>query len=324
MRIDRRFLNWGVFFILLGVIPLAVQANVLDRDVVARSWQLWPLLIIGAGVGLLLRRTALAFAGGLIAAATFGLMLGSLLAVGSDFSGLGRSCGGDSGTAFPATQGTLSNGRVRLEFACGDLTVGTASASGWALTGTSKDGALPRIDSSADRLSIRSRDANVGFMGFGNRQAWAVTLPQDPTLDLDVQLNAGSSTLGLAGAHLGTLDVQGNAGSVTVDLGAVAAVQRVQVQVNAGSARIALPAASLTGDFQVNAGSIAFCVPQGTGLRITAADNLTASNNFADQGLSKSGNTWESSDYPSATSRITLSTSANAGSLTLNPKDGCR
>ena len=30
MRIDSRFLNWGVFFILLGAIPLAVPANVLD------------------------------------------------------------------------------------------------------------------------------------------------------------------------------------------------------------------------------------------------------------------------------------------------------
>src|SRR4051812_7227969 len=105
MRIDERFLNWGVFFIVLGAVPLLVQANAVDRDLVARSWQLWPLLIVGAGLGLLLRRTAFDFAGGLVAAATFGLMLGGLFAVGTDFAGFSRACGSDAGTAFPAQQG---------------------------------------------------------------------------------------------------------------------------------------------------------------------------------------------------------------------------
>ena len=324
MRIDRRFLNWGVFFVLLGAIPLAVQANVLDRDLVARSWQLWPLLVIAAGVGLLLRRTAFDFAGGFIAAATFGLIFGGLLAVGADIGTFGRACGSGSGTAFVGQQGTLSNGAARVEFTCGDVTIGTAPGSGWALAGTSNDGQPPRIDASGSRLAVRTRDTNVGFFGFGNRQEWTLTLPQDPLLDVDVQVNAGSGRLGFGGAHLGTLEVQGNAGSTTVDVSAVAALQRIDLQMNAGSARISLPAASLTGNLEVNAGSIAFCVPDGTGLRVTAGDNITGSNNFGDQGLTKTGNTWESSNYGSAANRISLTTSANARSITLNPKDGCR
>jgi hypothetical protein len=324
VRIDRRFLNWGVFFILLGAIPLGVQANVLDRDVVARSWQLWPLLIIAAGAGLLLRRTALDFAGGLIAAATVGLIFGGLLAVGGDFGSFGRACGSGGGTAFAGQQGTLGNGSVVVEFNCGDVTVGTAPGSGWTLAGTTNDGQPPRIDASANRLAVRSRDTNVGFLGFGNHQGWTLTLPQDPLLDLNVQVNAGSGRLGYGGAHLDTLEVQGNAGSLVVDLSAVAALQRLDLQMNAGSARIAMPSASLTGNLEVNAGSIAFCVPDGTGLRVTFADSITGSNNFGDQGLTKTGTTWETSNYASATSRISLTTSANAGSITLNPKDGCR
>jgi hypothetical protein len=323
VRIHRGFLNWGVFFILLGAIPLAVQANAIDRSVVARSWQLWPLLIVAGGVGLLLRRTAFDFVGGLVAAATVGLMLGGLLAVGSDFTALGRACGGDAGSAFPSPGGVLGDGTVNLEFTCGDLTVDTAAGTGWALRGSSQDGGLPRIDSSPTRLDLRTRVTGVQFLGIGTRETWNVTLPQASLLDVSARVNAGTGTLNLNGAHLGVLDIQGNAGSLKVNLAAVAALREVSVQMNAGSARISLPASSLGGTLQVNAGSLGFCVPAGTGLRITSADNPTSSNNFGEQGLVRSGSTWESPGYGAASARITLSATANAGSITLNPKDGC-
>ena len=77
MHLDRRFLNWGIFFIVLGGIPLLVQQGLIDRDLAARAWQLWPLLIIAAGVGLLLRRTSLEFLGGLVVAAAAGNRAGT-------------------------------------------------------------------------------------------------------------------------------------------------------------------------------------------------------------------------------------------------------
>src|SRR4051794_13862939 len=119
MRIDRRILNWGIFFVLLGAVPLVWQAGIVDRDLVARSWQLWPLLVIAAGVGLVLRRTSFGFAGGVIAAGTFGVMLGGLLVVGPDFAALGRGCGAANGRTFPAQAGSVTNGTVTVEFNCG-------------------------------------------------------------------------------------------------------------------------------------------------------------------------------------------------------------
>ena len=92
MRIDRRLLNWGLFFILLGVIPLAVRQGLLAQTSLERWWSLWPLLLVAAGIGLVLRRTPIDFAGGLLTAGTLGVMAGSVLATGFNvpsFAGCG-------------------------------------------------------------------------------------------------------------------------------------------------------------------------------------------------------------------------------------------
>src|SRR5262249_18451756 len=107
-------------------------------------------------------------------------------------------------------------------------------------------------------------------------------------------------------------------------LGSVASLRTVSVTFNAGTPKITFPNATLTGSLQVNAGSISFCIPEGVGIRIDAGSNVAASNNFADAGLTKTGNTWQSANYAAATNHIDLSANANAGSLNLNPREGCK
>ena len=82
MRVNRGLLGWGVFFIVAGSIPLLVQAGVLDPARVRQVWQLWPLVLIGIGLGLILQRTRAAMVGGLVVAATFGILVGGWFAVG--------------------------------------------------------------------------------------------------------------------------------------------------------------------------------------------------------------------------------------------------
>jgi hypothetical protein len=325
MRIDRRFLNLGAFFLVLGAVPLAVQQGLLDRDLAARAWQLWPLLIVAAGIGLVLRRTPFEPVGGLLAALTAGSMLGGLVAVGMDIGDIGRACGGGGDQAFTGQQGTIgSTGRVRLELSCGDLTVSTAAGSAWSLGGTSTDGQAPTVASAPESLSIESRERG-GFFVFGasHREDWTVTLPTEPTLDLEVDVNAGSAVLGLAGAKVERARFTANAGSLRIDFTG-STLSRLDVDVNAASARIILPSASISGRFEANAGSVAFCVPEGVVIRVTTSDNITGSNNFAARGLTKSGSTWETPGFSAASNRIDLTASANAASITLNPEDGCR
>ena len=88
MHVRRGALGWGVFLILAGAIPLAVRAGILSEAQVSDLWTLWPMILIGLGIGLLLARTRVAFLGGLIVAATFGIMVGGLLSVGLGGAGL--------------------------------------------------------------------------------------------------------------------------------------------------------------------------------------------------------------------------------------------
>lgn len=328
MRIDRNLLQWGAFLIVLGAIPLAIQQGWIPDDL---PWlQLWPVLLIGIGVGILLRRTSFAVLGGLVSAVTLAAMIGGTVASGfvGGFPAFGFGCaGGSTGDPFASQTGTLSGptAQVRLEMGCGDLTVDTAPGSGWTLAGSSDGGRVPDISSSATGLTITMPDAD-GTNFFRERSAWQVTLPTDPVIDLDASVNAGSGRLLFGTARVDGVRLAINAGSAVIDLGSTAEAERLTVDVNAGSASITLPPRSIGGTLSANAGSIEFCVDlTAAGVRVVTNDNITAGNNFETAGLEEvTENVWESPGYGSAAERIDLAASANAGSINLNPEDGCQ
>ena len=321
MHVDSRFLGWGVFFIVLGAVPLAVKQGLIDPDTISGSWRLWPLILIGVGVGLILRRTPAHFLGGLIVAATLGLLFGSLLAGGTSGSP-GFGCGsGRSGVALqPVSGGFGTDASVELEMSCGDLTVEPVAGSTWSLIASTPGGRNPIAVSAPDRLEVRSEGHTwLGPFGDDNGESWRLSLPTGPTLDLQATLNAGFARLGLAGTHLQALSMTTNAGRTTIDLSG-ATVGSLSYTLNAGQTRIQLPSTPMSGSATVNAGDLGFCVVPGTGLQIDSTSTL-ASNNFAERGLVQNGSTWTTPGLASV--QIHLSLSANAGSIKLDPEGGC-
>ncbi|HEX5826146.1 MAG TPA: hypothetical protein VFY23_01380 [Candidatus Limnocylindrales bacterium] len=330
MHVNRGLLGWGLFFIVLGAVPLAVRAGVIDADRAAQAWQLWPLLLIGAGVGLVLARTRASMVGGVIVAVTGGLMLGGLLAAGLENGGrfpFGACTGGDGGTPFAEQRGTFGpSASVNVELDCGEVTLAAAPGSGWTVSGTSEDGRPPDVTASPDRLFVRDENAdgsvNVGADALrGGR--WEVALPQEPLTTLELAVNAGSAEAALDGMRLERVGVDVNAGSVVLDLGEAREAARINVTVNAGSAAIVFPALSLRGSLAANAGSLELCVPDGVDLRISLDDNALGSDNFAEAGLRETAGRWVTPDPPPGAPVIELDASANLGSITLNPDDGC-
>src|SRR5438477_11523712 len=136
VRIHRGFLGWGIFLILAGAVPLAVRTGYLSADQLRNVGGLWPLILVGIGVGLILARTSYGFVGGFIVAATFGVIVGGLLA--GSIGGIDLGCGSGSGTrAFPPGRGafTTPTTSVDLELDCGDLTVAVAPGTTWQIEG---------------------------------------------------------------------------------------------------------------------------------------------------------------------------------------------
>ncbi len=327
VRVNWRVLGWGVFFVVVGLVPIAVRGGAIDELTVRLAWGLWPLILIGIGLGLLLERTAAAVIGNIVVAVTFGLMVGSVLAVGfGPVAGIG-SCGFGAGIArgdpFPEQTGTLGGAAdVSLDLSCGEVTATTGSGSDWQVSGRSENGTPPQISAAPARLSIRS--PNHQAFGLGAAASWQVTLPQDPSLTLDATVNAGTARLDLSDAHVSGIDLSVNAGEAHLSLGGAAGSMSVNASVNAGALTLSLPAPNgvLTGDLSANAGSINMCIPDGVALQIRSSNSLGV-NNFGSQGLTREGDVWSNQVPGLSSSRIELTTSTNLGSITLNPEAGC-
>ena len=321
MHIDRRLVGFGLFLITAGGAMVAVRQGLVAPDAAARAWTLWPLILVGVGLALVLAGRPGAAAGGLVIANTVGAMLGGAVASGS-LPGVGL-CAGQRGhgTPFAAQGGDLgSRTAVTIAQDCGDLTVHVVGGTTWTVSGETRDGRSPRVDAAVGTLRIESPDG--GPFDLGGSGGWDVALGRDATLDLTIRLAGGRGEAALAGATIGRLRAEANAGSLELDLGEVAGLGEATIEVNFGSATIRLPNRSFSGSLSVNAGSAALCLPTGAGLRVEL-DSAAASDDFDDHGLVKVGGAWETLGYAAAAARIDLRANVNAGSLTLDPTRQC-
>jgi hypothetical protein len=327
MRIDRSFLGWGMFFIVVGLVPLAVDNGYLSAAQVSDLWRFWPLVLVIAGLGLLSRRTPVEGLPGLLMAVLLGAMVGGALS-----SGIGGFTGGVCGASsdsksFPGQNGVLSGAgaEVSLQVDCGDLSVSAQSGTGWKLEGTDRDAAGPLVESDEGSLKITSRTSDRGFLDFSDdRESWKVTLPTAPKLQFSAEINAATSTFAFGGASLGGIDLKVNAGRATVDLTGATTTGDLHIEMNAGSLALILPSTSLTGSIEVNAGAVTLCAPKGVALRLRTGDSIVSSYDFDGHGLIHDGSTWTSPGFEGAAVKIDLSAEANAGSVKLDPKEGCR
>jgi hypothetical protein len=330
MSVDRGLLNWGIFLVLLGGVPLAVAQGWISTDLVERAWELWPLLLVGAGVGLILRATPFRALGGVVVSATFGVIVGSFMAVGFgafSFGSLGCGAADPGAPQLVERPGSFSGGdaTVQLVASCASVAVSTTPGASWDVDVQGTENARPTIVESADRLVVRSPDGPATFPGSTRRASWAVSLGTDPRLTLALEVNGGAADVNLDGAMLTRLAIDGNAiGDTRLDLEG-ALVERLDVSVNAASIAILLPASADTqGRVEGNASSVELCAPAGVGLRLLVDDNITASNNYDTAGLVQSGSAWETPGFASAATQIELATVGSAVSYVLNPEDGCR
>jgi hypothetical protein len=327
MRIDRSLLNWGVFLIALGGVPLAVQQGFTDSGLAGDLWRLWPLILVGLGLGLLLRWTPLAWLGGAIVAGTFGLIFGALVAGG--ITGISSACGelGDdavsssqSGSASPtafAVDATLS---------CGELAITRDGGSGWSVEALHAEGEAPTIEGDTTGLSVLQDEDGSGPIVFvpARRNEWQIHLPARPAVGLDVTLNAADGAVDLAGGPLGTVNGAFNASSVTVAMAGATAPEtaRLDLAFNASSGTVSLPAGSVIANVDLNLSSVTLCIPAAAPLRVEL-DSTLSSDDLEASGLEQRGEGWQTPDYDTASARVDLNVSSAVSSLTIQRPEVC-
>ena len=319
MRVNRGLVFWGLALVVAGAVALLVQSGGIGEEAARSSWRFWPVALIVAGIAVIAARTPFALIATVVAAIVVGGLAGTLVAGWPE--GIGLGCGGE-----PTEQLTESGsfegdtGDVDLRFNCGDLDVSMASGSGWTVDARYGADARPELRSTADAMSVTADDG--GPIGFTNtRQEWAVELPSEAELAFDLEANAASARLDLAGGQFGSLGINANAGDFDVDLSG-ATVDGFELEMNAGSAEIIADGdTELTGSVGMNAGSLDLCVADGVAVEITLDDpNVTFSHNLEDHDFDESGDTWR---LGSGTPAVRLDVEGNAASFTFNPDGGC-
>lgn len=323
MRVRRGFVNWGIFFVCLGAVPLAVQLKVIDADMANGLLRLWPLILVGIGIGLVLRFSRGEALGGLIVAATFGLLGGVLLAGGwPSFNG---ACGvGQASGATQSRNGTAgATFQLNADLTCADVTIDRAAGSAWSVDVQSGDHPAT-VDAGVTTLALRSATTSRFLFDGAERESWHVLLPSNTDLATSLTVTSGTVRANLGNGPLRGLDATFNAADATINLtGASSSAFSLSGTLNASSVGLILPAIPVNGSLTINAGSLELCTAPDIGLRITYNDTLS-SNNFAAAGLAQTGATWQSANYATAPIRAELRISANVSSTTLNPQGGCQ
>jgi hypothetical protein len=320
MRVNRRFLGWGVFLVAVGGVLVVADLGAVDTATIADALRLWPLALVALGLGIALRRTRFSLPAGMLAAAVPGLVLGGAFAVAPRIA---ADCGvGVASQTVATRQGTFDGpARVSVTTGCGSLIVDTAQGSGWRLEAGDPGGRTPLIDASARSLSIGAAGHQGWHVFDAGRDAWRLTLPTSTIEDLSLTVNAGEGRIGLAGAQIGRLELTANAAQTTVDL-TEASVSSLTGAVNAGRLTFRLPAnADVTGTMEVNAGSLQVCTPSGLGLRVHRSGALSG---ISVNGLQQTGTDWQSVGYASATHHADLNVNVNLGSVEIDPIGGCK
>jgi hypothetical protein len=327
VRVNRGLLGWGVFFVVTGAVPLAVRNGVVDAARLDGAFALWPLLLVGIGLGLVLARTRAALVGNLVVGATLGLMAGALLA-GASTTGLavgtcGIGSGSGSGDAFETRSGTFTRAAdVTLEMRCGEVEGQVVAGSAWQVAGSAGQGLAPTVSAADGRLRVTAPE-RTGITIGTEPARWTVDLPDAVDMNLDVGVDAGSAALALDAARVTRLGVEVNAGDARVGLRDDASLRSVNASVNAGSLTLDMPAAGWRGVLSVNAGSAELCLPAGTAVRVHAGDVSLGSTNLAQRGLVQVGSTWSTPGLNAAGTVVELDLSVNLGSFTLDPEHGC-
>jgi hypothetical protein len=318
MQYHRGLLFWGLALITGGVVALAAQQGYLDRDALAGTWRLWPLILVAVGISILVSRTPFAIVGTIVAALVVGGAGGVLIAVGPGVA----ACGDADPTVLDTSHGEFGDeAEVTVDFTCGSLEVATTEDAQWTVRSGREGGGGAEISAESDRLDVES-GGRGGWWG-GGRQRWIIDLPKETRYQLAISPNASDAAIDLGGGRFTSVSLDANAASLRLILDD-ARVDHLDLSLNAGSATVIIgKGVSLDASMSVNAASIKICTEDGVALQVAVDPSITVATNLDESDLDQVGDTWSTPGYAEAADQVQIDLEGNAASFTLNPDGGC-
>ena len=316
----------------------------LESDIASDLGQLWPLILVGIGLGLMLRWTPLSWFGGALVAATFGIIFGATV-VGirdnefTDLQGIipaiasGNCAGNEVGSANTRV-GSVANPEefaLDVTLSCGELDVRRAAGATWALSARHDPDDAPRIeesdrDGATARLEISQEQGDdLGILGWQVRSEWDVQVPAGAALRVGSTLNAAKGTIDAGEGPVERVAGTFNASDVTLDLGRATTPSpaSIDLTLNASDGYLALPAGDIGAGITLNASSLDICIPASAALRVDYSSVL-GSDDLGASGLTevRSGE-WTTPGFSDAEDRVSLSITNTVSSLSIERPEAC-
>ncbi|MBI4308009.1 MAG: hypothetical protein HY684_04310 [Chloroflexi bacterium] len=291
----------AVALIVVGLIFLGLSLGLFSGDILSWTANLWPLLLILVGVGLLLGRGTSWWIGIAVAVA---VLLG-LVAVG--FLNQGRLLGTPTEARtqrFEKSLGSLKAAEVRLTFSAGDMEVKMLPSYSSLLAearfsyrpGSKEPTTDFREVDGRGILQIVSPEGPRSFAVAGKDEAWDLGLAARVPLDLTVEGGAMKADLDLADSQLRTLRL--NVGTSKLDVRLPREAGRTLVSIKAGTSAITLD------------------VPRNVEARIKANLGL-ASFSIDGERFQKRNGFYMSRNYESAQNKVDLDIDAGVSTVTI-------
>jgi hypothetical protein len=183
----------------------------------------------------------------------------------------------------------------------------------------------PEVEYQNDRLSVLTPDVeNTGVGALWDlddyRYEWELRLNDDVSMDMDINMGAGTSDLVLGSLSLSRLDVKTGAGDVTLDLTGTSSLTRLNVDAGVGEITV-----DLTGDWQgdmdadirAGVGKLTVLLPRDVGVRVDVEGGISDTDT---RGLAKDGDTYTNDAY--GESQVTLRIDIQAGIGDINLEVG--
>jgi hypothetical protein len=295
----RRGLFWPLLLITIGLVFLLVNFGFIPGVTALSLLNLWPLLLVLAGVDIAIgRRWPLAALGIDVAVIALGLALLSTQPtfVGGPFFVIGDGAAGGERDVTVARQGVTSLS-LDLNGGAGRFRVSGGSATLVEAHSANEDLRLRRSD-----IDRGGAHASVRIDQSGTRRVGSTTIDVEARIASDVET---------------ALSVDGGAGEFNIDL---RDVKLTSADINVGAAQLTLTLPKPTGavaiDVNAGASSVIIEVPDGVEARVTTTGALLTLRS-SNPRVIVSGSAAETTGYGTATARVTVRVTAGVSSVTV-------